>query len=131
MKIFLDDVREPYMCANYMYHRIGVLNPVYLEDWFVVRNYDEFVDAITKHIDEIEYVSFDHDLSDEHYDPSMNDNDDLRYNNLYNEFKEKTGYECAKWMLDFYKEKGKELPFIFVHSMNPIGTQNIINVFKK
>jgi hypothetical protein len=129
MKLFLDDVRQPKDCTQYMHQRIGALNPIYLEDWMVVRNYDEFVNAITEHIDIITHISFDHDLSDEHYDPMMYEGQ-TKYNELYNQFIEKTGYECAKWMKEFYKEKNKKYPVMFVHSMNPTGTQNIINVFK-
>ncbi len=40
-----------------------------------------------------------------------------------------TGYDCALWMRDFYLDKGLELPDILVHSMNPLGTVNIEQVF--
>ena len=129
MKIFLDDIRQPNDCIQYMHKRIGALNPIYLKEWMVVRNYEEFVSAVTEHIDIITHISSDHDLSDEHYDPAMYQGE-TEYNELYNQFTEKTGYECAKWMKEFYKEKNKQLPVMFVHSMNPTGTQNIINVFK-
>jgi hypothetical protein len=122
MKLFLDDIRQPQECIHYMQKRIGALNPIYLEDWTVVRNYKDFVDAVTNHIDEITHVSFDHDLADIHYDPTT-----WREGFVY---QEETGHDCAVWLKDFYKEKGKELPILFVHSMNPVGTQNIINVFK-
>lgn len=36
---------------------------------------------------------------------------------------------CAKWTKEFYAEQNKELPTIFVHSMNPVGTKNILNLF--
>ena len=127
-KIFLDDVRQPKDCIGYMYTRIGPLNPIYLEEWLVVKNYDEFVNAITNRIDEITHISFDHDLADEHYDPTMYD-DDFRHNEMYSSFKEKTGYDCAEWMIKFYKEKQKEMPIIIVHSMNPVGVQNILRLF--
>jgi len=129
MKLFLDDIRQPKDCIHYMNKRIGALNPIYLEEWNVVRNYDEFVEAITNNYGKITHISFDHDLSDEHYDPMMYEGQ-TEYNELYNKFTEKTGYECAKWVKEFYKEKNKQLPVMFVHSMNPTGTQNIINVFK-
>lgn len=128
MKIFLDDVRSPRDCTAYMYKRIGDRDSIYLGDWMVVRNYDEFVDAVKDNIDTITHVSFDHDLSTDHYDPSMYD-DDGSYNDLYTTFKEKTGYECAKWMKDFYSEKAMDLPTILVHSMNPVGVKNINGVF--
>lgn len=40
----------------------------------------------------------------------------------------KSGYDCAIWIKDFYKNKA--LPIMFVHSQNPIGVENIINLFK-
>ena len=52
------------------------------------------------------------------------------YDELYSDFKEKTGYDCAKWLKAFYEEKEKMLPAIIVHSMNPVGTQNIVKVFR-
>lgn len=122
MKLFLDDIRQPQECIHYMQKRIGALNPIYLEDWNVVRNYKDFVEAVTNHIDEITHVSFDHDLADIHYDPTT-----WREGFVY---QEETGHDCAVWLKNFYKERGKELPILFVHSMNPVGTQNIINVFK-
>jgi hypothetical protein len=61
-------------------------------------------------------------LADIHYDPSTW-TENFKYH-------EETGYDCAKWMKTFYESKEKELPEIYVHSMNPVGTQNIINVFK-
>jgi len=62
MKIFLDDIRQPKECLSYMYHRIGPLNPIYNEDWFVVKNYDQFLNVICHNADVITHVSFDHDL---------------------------------------------------------------------
>lgn len=38
--------------------------------------------------------------------------------------------ECAKFMKQYYEEKGWSFPTMFVHSMNPVGTENIINLFK-
>lgn len=122
MKIFLDDYRIPLDCVPYMHQRIGKLNPIYLEKWEVVKNYNEFVKLISKAVEsenEITHVSFDHDLADEHYAP-----EDQKH------YKEKTGCDCAKWLKEFYKNKNMPLPIIFVHSMNPVGTENIIQVFK-
>ena len=132
MKIFLDDFRNPEHCIPYMHQRIGSKNPIYLEEWLVVRDYKEFVDAISKHINEISHVSFDHDLADEHYTPAEYW-DDYEKSKEYQDsqgYKEKTGLDCARWMREFYETEGKDLPIIFVHSMNPVGTNNIINEFK-
>lgn len=128
MKIFLDDYRTPTDCVQYMYKRIGKLNPIYLEDWVIAKNYDQFVKVVSENIDKITHISFDHDLADEHYDPNVYENG----NEIdYETYTEKTGYECAKWLKDFYKSNNKRLPIMFVHSMNGVGTNNIINLFKK
>jgi len=121
-KIFLDDIRIPMDCVKYMHTRIGALNPIYLTDWKIVRNYDEFVRAITNHYTQVSHISFDHDLADVHYNPETWTESFV--------YQEKTGHDCAKWLKDFYAEKNHPLPTMFVHSMNPVGTQNIINVFK-
>lgn len=69
MKLFLDDVRQPAECASYMHTRIGALNPIYLEEWMTVRNYNEFKKALKKHHCKITHISYDHDLADIHYNP--------------------------------------------------------------
>jgi len=121
-KIFLDDIRQPNECAKYMHTRIGKYNSIYLEDWVIVRNYDEFVLEVSKNFPNISHISFDHDLADIHYDPSTGKESF--------EYDEKTGYDAAKWLKDYYKNNAHPLPILYVHSMNPVGTQNIINVFK-
>ena len=135
MKIFLDDYRVPLDCVSYMHQRIGKLNPIYLEEWKVVKNYSEFTQFITQAIEsgkEITHVSFDHDLADEHYTPEeyWQDFDKSKEYQEKQRYKEKTGLDCARWFKDLYIQENKQLPIIFVHSMNPIGTQNIINIFK-
>lgn len=105
-----------------MYKRIGALNPIYLEEWHVVRNFEDFQDIIHVFHEDITHVSFDHDLADAHYDPSTWTESFV--------YQEKTGYDCAKWMKDYYTENNIPLPIMFVHSMNPVGTERIINLFK-
>jgi hypothetical protein len=82
-----------------------------------------------------EEVSFDHDLSREHtkyyFDNGGHDNppDPLNV-----EFKEKTGYDAAKWLCDYCWTNGIPLPKWNVHSANPVGSDNIkflLNNFEK
>ena len=133
MKIFLDDVRIPEDCAKYMHTRIGSENLKYFDkDWEIAKNYEEFIELVEDcHLAAIlvTHVSFDHDLADEHYDPSMMV-EDGDYNALYDTFKERTGKECAEFMKNYYKEKNIPLPTVFIHTMNPVGRINIENVFK-
>ena len=117
MKLFLDDERQPQQAALYMQPRIGKLNPIYLEEWMVVKTYSQFVIAVSKYHNEITHMSFDHDLANIHYNA-------LTGKQSF-EYREKTGYDCAKWLVEFYEEKKINLPIYFVHSMNPIGAENI------
>lgn len=128
--LFLDDFRNPMDCINYMRLRVDDSVMYSREKWIVVRNYEEFVNYITNN--GLPYlISFDHDLADEHYDPSMYSGN---YDNVAKNFKEKTGMDCAKWLVDYCLDNEKQLPKFVVHSMNPAGTKNIsslLNDFKK
>jgi hypothetical protein len=56
------------------------------------------------------------------------------YNKKYEEFKEKTGLDCAKWLCDYCMDYRETLPGFVVHSMNPAGGKNIsgyLESFKK
>ena len=109
-------------------------------NWKVVRNYEEFVDLVSKTgLENIETISLDHDLGPiamSEYFNNVSPNYKLDYNNL---IEEKTGYDCAKWLVDYYYEKydkevsrnekrnsGILFPRIYTHSANPIGSANIM-----
>ena len=52
----------------------------------------------------------------------------------YGKFTEKTGYDCAKYLVEFCATNGLSVPQYVVHSMNHIGKENIISYlesFKK
>jgi hypothetical protein len=92
---------------------------VYLDDertpndktWIVVRNYNQFIQKMSElGFDNIDIISFDHDLGDA-------------------TIEEKTGYDAAKWMVNEYLEcydNTIHFPQVYVHSANPIGSANII-----
>lgn len=123
-RLFLDDMRVPFDCLSYMKPNV---RHIYEDDnWDVVRTYDDFVGYIG-YFGLPDLISFDHDLADEHYSPAMYDGND-RYNQLYDSFKEKTGYECAKWLCEYCTDKKLPLPMYIVHSMNPTGKENILTV---
>lgn len=118
--LFLDDFRIPADTFNY------TGDPIYLKkDWVIVRSYNEFVEYINLNgLPEV--ISFDHDLADVHYD--VQDHVDQDY---YDTVTEKTGYHCAQWLINYCMDNNKELPKdIMIHSMNPIGSQNIKSLFK-
>jgi hypothetical protein len=126
VKIFLDDERSPQQ-VTWIDMPLG--------PWVVVRNYDEFVDYITKN-GIPSFVSFDHDLADEHYRPEMYNPDKKLYMSFYTDgtFKEKTGLACAQWLVEKCLNENITFPDYQVHSMNPIGRENIagyIESFKR
>jgi hypothetical protein len=100
--LFLDDERQPN----------AFLNDV--RAWVIVRSYNQFVETIRKQ-GLPNFISFDHDLADEHYVQHTD----------YQKFKEKTGYECAKWLIEHCMTTNQPLPEWQVHSMNPVGRINI------
>jgi len=129
VRLFLDDFRNPIDCTQYMYQR-GVDCKIYHERWFVVKNYKQFIHWITKNgLPDI--ISFDHDLADEHYgvdyqDWEINSSDDLQV--------PETGMDCAKWLTNYCIDNNTKLPEFYVHSMNPVGRENIqkyLESFKK
>lgn len=121
-KLFLDDYRNPFDCVGYMNRRIGRDSTKYIGEWVIVKDYNQFCDIITeKGLPEL--VSFDHDLANEHYLYDLATKDD--WNDYYLTEHEMTGYDCAKWLIDYCMIHGKKLPKYFIHSMNPIGSENI------
>jgi hypothetical protein len=59
-------------------------------------------------------------------------NPDKHYSKYYDDgtFKEKTGYHCAKWLLEYCMDNSLDIPkVVFIHSMNPIGGENIKSLF--
>ena len=90
------------------------------EHWIVVRNYNDFINYIDGHgLPEI--ISFDHDLGEEHYEKQL----------PYDQYTEKTGYHCAKWLIDYCIDNNKKLPtIILIHSMNFAGSLNIKSLFE-
>ena len=109
VNIYLDDIRTPNE-----------------ERWIICRNYDEFVDKVNEiGLDNIETISLDHDLGEtaiREYFKNVTNNYILDYANIH----DKTGYVCAKWLVEKSTETGVNLPTILTHSANPLGSANIM-----
>jgi hypothetical protein len=114
-KLFLDDIRNPKDCANGLVP--SKLNKMYWDDdWSIVRSYDQFVSWIVKN-GLPDFISFDHDLADVHYS--------MDFSKFNDGGKEKTGYECAKWLVNYCMDMKLDIPRYIVHSQNPVGKVNI------
>jgi len=120
--LFLDDFRNPDDAQKYM--KLDIYSRV---NWDVVRNYDEFCDYIL--INGLpSLISFDHDLADEHYTPKEYWHDyqiSKEYQDAQN-YTEKTGKDCANWLVDYCLDNNLSLPKYYVHSANPVGADNIL-----
>ena len=125
-KLFLDDVRVPYDCRIYMSHRVGNKAEVYIMDgWSVVRSHNEFVDWVeTNGLPDL--VSFDHDLALGHYTGEMYSSESEYEKSIVGT--EPTGYESAKFLIDYCLDKNLKLPDFIVHSMNPVGVERITKI---
>lgn len=109
IKLYLDDIRTPLD-----------------KEWEVVRTFEEFV----KHIQQVglenyDVISLDHDLGDsaiQEYILNGSPNYTLDYNNIL----EKTGMDCARFLVAESMSTSIPLPQIYVHSANPIGSANMM-----
>lgn len=133
-KLYLDDERQPILSFKLMERRVGSrLAEVYAEgEWVVVRHYAEFVNYIAEH-GLPDLVSFDHDLAEPHYGLDLASKEDwVEYydSERCNKNYFKTGYHCAKWLLEYCESNLLPLPTCMVHSMNPVGVQNIVQLLK-
>lgn len=117
--LFLDDERHPQDVTWKVLPRV---------QWNVVRSYDEFVAHITANGIPL-FVTFDHDLADEHYQVMLEENsytyDDGDLKKTFHYGTEKTGYDCAKWLIEYCIEREIRFPGYEVHSMNPVGAERI------
>ena len=68
--------------------------------WVVVQNHEEFVQAVTTDFPDIISLG------------------------------EKSGYECAKWLVQYCLENDLDLPFCYVHSQDVVEQDNINHLLK-
>ena len=96
--LFLDDNRNVFSVYKYTKNSIYIDN-----DWVIVRNYNDFVNTIIQNgLPNI--ISFDHDLSDKKYILRLDKNED------YSNYREKTGFECAKWLVNYCLDNNLNFP---------------------
>lgn len=106
MKIFLDDIRIPSMSHN-VSKGLGV-DYSNKDKWVIVRDYFDFIDLVDKHFDEIDLISFDHDLA------------------CYKDGVEFTGKSAVDYLIDYCLDNNKKFPDWYAHTDNTSGKRNII-----
>ena len=131
--LWLDDLRNPEerIWLDKLIE-FGINTSYYNIIW--VKTYKEFVNWIKKY-GLPHGICFDHDLADNHKLRS-----ELDVTEWYDmtENSEYTGYDCAKWLVEYCMDNEEELPKFYVHSANPVGADNIrgllnnyLNYFQK
>ena len=123
-KLFLDDVRRPIQCAQYM----NQPQIYYDVDWVVATDCTEFKKVIKERFEYGEFpaiISFDHDLAPEHYSASDFKHMVSRHSKIPESSCSLTGMDAARWIVDFCMDNNLKLPAFRVHSMNPAGRENI------
>lgn len=138
--LYLDDWRTPMetLLSKKPLHLKKIISE---NEWEIVRTYHEFVDKIT-HKGLPEIISFDHDLGDNYYFLEEDGpkrlivmSKDVYFDYAkYEELDERTGYHCAKWLVDYCIDNKKPLPKYVIHSDNQVGSENIrsyLENFKK
>jgi CheY-like chemotaxis protein len=111
--LFLDDERDP---ADVTWVLIGDVGS-WGASWHVVRSMQEACDWVTRH-GFPDVISFDHDLGLMHYANDYSDG--------------KTGLDFARWLIELDMDTGT-MPAGFkftVHSMNPVGAENITRLLQ-
>ena len=128
--LWLDDYRNPYSKEiDWM-----VFSPIGRNvEIFWVRTYNEFVDWISLN-GLPDGICFDHDLGIildpnaekiQMYKGVISD-----YSISHYDDEEKTGYDCAKWLVEYCIENKVDLPLYSIISANPVGKENIDKLLK-
>lgn len=126
--LWLDDARNPFETDWLNFSPIGKQ-----VDVFWVKTYDEFTKWITLN-GLPDAICFDHDLG---YKIDPNCENVEFYKGEISSFclstyidDEKTGYDCAKWLVDYCEKNNKNIPIYNIQSANPIGKENIDELLK-
>lgn len=119
--LWIDDIRNPYIdnwLRDYAPQFVsGESNVVW------VKNYDDFVNHIKfKGIPDM--ISFDHDLGEDIAREKVRMGTSKKQ--ARKQKKEvKSGFDCAKWLVDYCIDNQTPIPHFGVHSANPVGAENI------
>ena len=116
--LWLDDIRNPHE-DNWL-----VFSPI--EQPFAViwvKSYNEFTMWI-KVYGLPDAVCFDHDLGMYVAIKAREKGMSKRKSRALKQ-EEKTGFDCAKWLVDYCIDNNKPLPLYNIQSANPVGKENI------
>jgi len=128
--LFLDDERFPVnrgtQGSQMSAYDLTGNKRYFLLDWIIVRNFGDFVKAIEERGLPL-ICSFDHDLKDFHYYHYQTYT--VYTGKIDYTVVEGTGYECAKWLINYLLDNDLDAPEILIHTQNTVGARNIRKLF--
>jgi hypothetical protein len=121
--LWLDDTRDPMKDNWLVFSSIEHTNVVW------VKSYQEFKDYIIRN-GLPDGICFDHDLGLPNQLKWRAKGKSKRESRRLAKVEEKTGYDCAKWLVDYCIDNNKQLPKYNIQSANPAGKENIDKLLK-
>jgi len=121
--LWLDDIRNPYEDNWLMFSPIENPNITW------VKSYKEFIIWIEM-FGLPDAICFDHDLGMEVVLKARSKGISKRKSRKLKQ-QEKTGYDCAKWLVDYCLDNKLDLPLYNIQSANPVGKENIDRLLKQ
>lgn len=122
--LWLDDIRDP-LEDNWL-----VFSPIeqpFEVSW--VKSYDEFVYWINKN-GLPTAICFDHDLGLPNQLKWRNKGKSKRESRRLAKLEEKTGKDCADYLVNYCIDNDLDLPLYNIQSANPVGKENIDKLLK-
>ena len=118
--LWLDDLRNPFEGKW-----IEEFAPEYLNSGSIiwVLNYEEFIEWIRKN-GLPEMICFDHDLGEDVAIKLVSKGFNKKKAREVKKLA-KSGYDCAKWLVDYCLDRDLQIPDWNIQSANPVGKENI------
>ena len=126
--LFLDDIRNPFelLPDGSSWLVFSPIEQPFEVIW--VKSYNEFIEYIIKN-GLPKAILFDHDLGLENHIHRINNGMSKRESKKLKPL-EKTGFDCAKWLVEYCMDNNKPLPLYNIQSANPVGKANIDGLLK-
>lgn len=121
--LWLDDIRNP---LENDWLTFSPIDQPYEVIW--VKSYNEFVKWISRN-GLPTAICFDHDLGLDNHITRVKSGMSKRKSKLLKPL-EKTGMDCAKWLVDYCIDNKQKLPLYNIQSANPVGKENIDGLLK-
>ena len=119
--LWLDDIRNPFITDWLMQYAPQFAYGEGETIW--VKSYSEFIDWInTNGLPDM--ISFDHDLGEDVAKETVSNGMSKRQARIQKR-ETKSGFDCAKWLVEYCMDKDLDLPEIGIQSANPVGADNI------